>query len=60
MTNSLYIVKFYDNEVNETTEMQFESFDHAKETYFELKSQEGIEHLHIVEYKKGEYYLIQI
>lgn len=62
MRNNLFIVKFTDAEVNENCEMEFTSFDHAKQAYFDFKKQEGIENLHILEYSffEKEYHLVTI
>jgi hypothetical protein len=46
----LYIVRYYDLDVEETTEYEYASLDHALETYNTLKDQENVLSLCIMSY----------
>jgi hypothetical protein len=51
----LYIVKFFDEDVNENYELEYGSLSHAEETYGIYFGMLGVKNLEILSYKDGKY-----
>lgn len=55
----LYIVKFYDVDIDEVAEFEHQSKEHAEEIYNIYKGMEGIEQLELIAYQDGVYTVIK-
>jgi hypothetical protein len=49
----LYIVKFFDTDVEENYEMEFGNLNHALETYGMYKAMKGIKNICLLSYENG-------